>query len=158
MIRQINRKRNTRGFTLVELMVTVAIVGILTFVALPSYLGFVKSSNRAAAQADLMSLAASMERHKAASFTYKAAAESSADTGKPALYHRHSPSSEPYANRKYDLSINEATNSRFVLEAKPYSSSAQSGDGSLFFYSDGRRAWDKDSSGSISAAEYCWSC
>lgn len=150
--------QRNKGFTLVELMVVVAIVGILSMVALPTYQGFVKSSNRSAAQADLMSLAAAMERHKAASFSYKAAAESSADTGKPAIYHQHSPSSEAYANRKYDLIITQATGSTYLLEAKTTSSSSQNGDGSLFFYSDGRRAWDKDNNGSIATSEYCWSC
>jgi type IV pilus assembly protein PilE len=146
------------GFSLVELMVVVAIMGILSVIAYPSYQGFMKGSNRAAAQADLMSLAAAMERHKAASFSYKAAAVSAADTGSPAIYHIHSPSAEPYANRKYDLTINQAAGSNYVLEAKPTSSTMQNGDGSLFFYSDGRRAWDKDNSGAVSAAEYCWSC
>ena len=150
-------KYNT-GFTLVELMIVVAIVGIISVIAYPSYQGFIKGSNRSAAQADLMSLAAAMERHKAASFSYKGAAASAADTGVPAIYHAHSPSAEPYANRKYDLTINQAAGSNYVLEAKPTSSSIQNGDGSLFFYSDGRRAWDKDNSGSVSAAEYCWSC
>ena len=74
---------NKRGFSLVELMVVVAIVGILTVIAYPSYQGFIKNSNRSAAQADLMSLGAAMERHKAASYSYKGAAQSSADTGKP---------------------------------------------------------------------------
>lgn len=147
-----------KGFSLVELMIVVAIVGIISVIAYPSYQGFIKGSNRAAAQADLMSLAAAMERHKAATFTYKAAAVSAADTGAPAIYHKHSPSAEPYANRKYDLTINQAAGSNFVLEAKPTSSSMQTGDGSLFFYSDGRRAWDKDNNGSVGAAEYCWSC
>jgi type IV pilus assembly protein PilE len=147
-----------RGFTLVELMVVVAIVGIVSMLAYPSYQGFIKGSNRSAAQADLMSLAAAMERHKAASYSYKGAAASAADTGSPAIFHKHSPSSEPYDNRKYDLLISQASGNTYLLEAKPATSSMQSGDGSLYFYSDGRRAWDKDNSGSISSSEYCWSC
>ena len=146
------------GFSLVELMVVVAIVGIISMIAYPSYQGFIQGSNRSAAQADLMSLAAAMERHKATSFSYKAAAVSAADTGSPAIYHKHSPSAEPYADRKYDLTIKQATGSTYVLEATPRSSSVQSGDGSLLFYSDGRRAWDKNDNGAIAATEYCWSC
>ncbi|KXI27181.1 type IV pilin protein [Paraglaciecola hydrolytica] len=152
------QRTNNTGFSLVELMIVVAIMGILTMIAYPSYQGFIKGSNRSAAQADLMSFAAAMERHKAASFTYKAAAVSAADTGAPTIYHKHSPSAEPYADRKYDLTIKQAAGSNYILEAKPTSSSMQSGDGSLLFYSDGRRAWDKDNNGSVSAAEYCWSC
>lgn len=152
------QQSSSQGFSLVELMVVVAIVGIISMLAYPSYQGFIKGSNRSAAQADLMSLAAAMERHKAASFTYKGAAASAADTGSPAIFHKHSPSAEPYANRQYDLLISQAAGNSYLLQAKPLSSSAQNGDGSLYFYSDGRRGWDKDNSGSVSAAEYCWNC
>ena len=69
---------------MIELMIVVAIIGIIATVAYPSYQGFIKSASRSAAQADLMSLAAALERHKAASYTYEAAAVLAADTGKPA--------------------------------------------------------------------------
>ena len=150
--------KQPKGFTLVELMIVVAIVGIITMIAYPSYQSFIKGSNRSAAQADLMSLAAAMERHKASTFTYKGAADSAGDTGSPAIFHKHSPSAEPYANRKYDLVISQASGASYLIEAKPLSSSAQNGDGSLFMYGDGRRAWDKDNSGSVSASEFCWNC
>jgi type IV pilus assembly protein PilE len=43
-------KRSERGFTLIELMITVAVIGVLVAVAYPSYLGQVRKSNRSAAQ------------------------------------------------------------------------------------------------------------
>ena len=49
-------KRN-RGFTLIELMITIAIVGILAAVAYPSYLDQIRKSKRAEAQATLMNIA-----------------------------------------------------------------------------------------------------
>jgi type IV pilus assembly protein PilE len=45
------------GFTLVELLITVAVVAILTIVSLPSYAEFVKRGTRADAQAFLMEVA-----------------------------------------------------------------------------------------------------
>jgi type IV pilus assembly protein PilE len=147
-----------KGFSLIELMISVAIIGIIASIAYPSYQGFVVSTNRGAAQADLMSLAAAMERHKAASFSYKAAAVSAADIGKPAIFHQHSPSAELYDNRRYDLYISEASGSAYLIEAKPVTGTPQAGDGNVAFYSDGRRAWDANNNGTYSASEYCWSC
>ncbi len=50
------------GFTLIELMIVVAIVAILASVALPSYQDSVRKTRRAEAQAHLMELASFMER------------------------------------------------------------------------------------------------
>lgn len=51
-----------KGFTLIELMVVVAIVGILTMVALPYYEEYVIRSNRSVGTAELMKLASRQEQ------------------------------------------------------------------------------------------------
>lgn len=62
--------RRQHGFTLIELMITVAIVGILAAVAYPSYREYVAKSRRAEAQALLMQGAQWMERFYAENYSY----------------------------------------------------------------------------------------
>jgi type IV pilus assembly protein PilE len=57
-----NNSARGRGFTLIEVMITVAIVAILAGVALPSYREHVRKSRRAEAQAYLMALASRQQQ------------------------------------------------------------------------------------------------
>lgn len=56
-------KQTQSGFTLVELMIAVAIVGILSSIAIPSYQDSVRKSRRADAKAALLGFSNAMERH-----------------------------------------------------------------------------------------------
>lgn len=56
------RQKYRRGFTLIELMIAVAIVAILVAVALPSYQEHVRKSRRAEAQSFLMAVAARQQQ------------------------------------------------------------------------------------------------
>lgn len=57
------RLNRAAGFTLIELMITVAIIAILTVIAYPSYQQYVLKSHRADAKTALLDLAARQERY-----------------------------------------------------------------------------------------------
>ena len=62
--------RRTRGFTLIELMVVVAIVAIILSIAIPAYSESVRKSRRASAASELGQLQMAQERWRADHATY----------------------------------------------------------------------------------------
>lgn len=124
-------KRTQSGFTLVELMIVVAIVGILASIAVPSYQESVRKSRRADAKGALMGLANAMERHFTETNSYCDAGGAGggdscgladSDFGKPSVY---TPSGETATY--YDFTINDdITASTYTLSATPVG--AQAGD------------------------------
>lgn len=67
-------RRAVAGFTLVELMITVAIVGILAAIAIPSYTAYIRRANRTDATRTMLQDAQSMQRCYSQNFTYAPAA------------------------------------------------------------------------------------
>lgn len=106
--------RNHTGFTLIELMVTVIILGIIAAIALPSYQEQVRKTRRVNAQSDLLELASYMERYYTENFTYAGAS----------LPFDESPKGG--GTKYYDLSIAASNATSYRLAATP--KNAQSDD------------------------------
>ena len=109
--------RQQAGFTLVELMVVLAIVGILASIALPAYQDSVRKSRRADAQGALQQFRQAMERHYSKRYTYEGAGAGGADTGAPDIFATQSPVEGGTAF--YNLTVNAAANNTFTIQAAP---------------------------------------
>lgn len=104
-----------KGFTLIELMVVVAIVAILAAFAMPAYQNHVLRSSRTVAMADMEAIAAAMARYRSQNFTYAGAV---LGTGTGAVFPRAYSPDGPAAKAAYTLTLTAAGNT-FTIEAVP---------------------------------------
>lgn len=68
------------GFTIIELLLVIAIIGVLIGIALPSYQEHIRKGNRVAAQLTLTKLAQQFERNYARQGVYPATISETAET------------------------------------------------------------------------------
>ncbi|GGE74046.1 type IV pilin [Streptosporangium jomthongense] len=118
-----DNNRREAGFTLIELMIVVAIIGIIAAIAYPSYQDNVRKTRRATAQADLMELAQWMERQYAGDFSYLEGGN------QPTLPFTQSPRN---GTAFYNFSFNgTVTANAFTVQAVPAGDQANDGCGTL---------------------------
>ena len=132
-------KRNNTGFTLVELMVVIAIIGILAAVGYPAYTSAVKKGNRADGIDSLLSLAGRMEEYYMNNDTYVGATINAAGTG--------TVGSNKTSDDLYTLSITSADGFAYTLTAAPKTADTECG--SLILNSLGQKSASTGAGG-------CW--
>lgn len=104
-----------KGFTLIELMVTVGIIGILAAVALPSYNSQIRKSRRSDAIVSLSKMQQAQERWRSNNATYGTLTEIAIASASPDGY--------------YTLSVDaNPTASTYTVKATAVSSKSQNSD------------------------------
>ncbi len=133
------KRFSARGFTLIEMMIVVAIVAILAAVALPSYTAHVVRAARVQAQAELLELASLQEKIFLNSNSYSASVTAAYNGTSAGGLGR---SSGKTNDGRYTLALDISTPSQtFVLTATPASGGTQVGDGNISVSESGQRLW-----------------
>ena len=131
--------KKQRAFTLIELMVTVAIIGILAGIAYPSYRDSVMKSRRADAQGALLAYANSMERYFTENNTYLTVSSTVvAPTNAGTTY--------------YTIAISTTTASTYTINATPIGAQATDKCGTLTLTSTGVKGY----TGTSGIKALCW--
>jgi type IV pilus assembly protein PilE len=141
---------DTRGFTLIELMVVVAVVAILSAVALPSYLRYVNRTHRGDAAAKLEEARSYMETFYGANQYNYAVTVAGAPVQLPPSV-AVAPAGAVGTQIRYNISFQGApTRNTFVLRAVPVNAQATDECGTLTLDQAGTRGVTQ------SSVANCW--
>lgn len=131
-----------KGFTLIELMIVVAIIGILAAIAYPSYTQYTIRTKRVDAQSEMLFIAQRMQAYKAANGTFKDATLTIVYGGAV---------TPKQGTALYDLSfvdgngddLASTTANGWTLVAKPIASTTQADNGVICLNDQGQKFWAK---------------
>lgn len=141
-----------RGFTLIELMITVAVVAILAAIAFPSYQDSLRKSRRTDGKNALTQATANMERYYAEKNTYATAAICG---GTPVICPGSCSGTTCSSTEKnYTITLSALTATTFTVVAQPVGSQAV--DGKLSIDQNNIKQQDINNNGSFEAGENYW--
>ncbi len=140
---------NSRGFTLVELMIALAIFAIVSAIAIPLYTQYSERGFRTELMSDMLVCAQGLERWNAMNFTYVGANPDGDGTALDADI------CNPNSVRQGRYAITAVTTvDTYDLTAEP--AGPMEDDGNITIDEEGNRTWDEDDDGVIEDDEDDW--
>lgn len=148
-----------RGFTLIELMITVAILAILASVAYPSYRDHVAKGRRAEAKTVAVEASQWMERFFAENYRYDENSKGTAVTDS-ALFAGRFPQAPKSGTASYNISLVDLTRQTYTIQLARTGSMASDKCGDLLITHTGvvgAKNYDTSAfSGETAAVAACW--
>lgn len=145
--------RKVKGFTLVELMVVVAIVGLLASVAHPYYKEHQKKVSRANTQTELARVAEQYQIYYSINNTYIGANPLGSTNSMPF------PKTKPFYVISAVISDNAATGEKgtsFLLTATPIADGLLAGDGVICLNNNMQKSWSQGAKGCNLSQNSTW--
>ena len=121
--------RRARGFTIIELMIALVVVGVLLSLAFPSLMGSIRKSRRAEAFTKLNAVQLAQERFRANNPTYASSLTNAADAAPPGLALLASTTDGRYTVALDDTDPAAVPATDYGVIATPVSGSSQVDDG-----------------------------
>lgn len=124
-----------KGFSMIELVIVVAIIGIIAAIAIPSYNGYLVRTNRTAVQTEMVRISQDLQRYQVANRNSFAGATLATANAKASF---------PEGKAYYDLALSVGTNGKgWTLTATPKTGTPQDGDGAVVLNHRGEKCWTK---------------
>ena len=118
-----NTHHQQSGFTLIEMMIVVAIIGVLAAIAYPSYQRYVIKTKRVDMMTEMQNIASEMESRKLAQGSYSAIS-AGVKTDFSTAYPRQ-------GTALYDVTITDPLVAKWTITASPKTGTQMAGDGNL---------------------------
>jgi len=141
-----------QGFTLIEVMIVVVVIGILAVIVYPSYTQYKIRTNRADMQVEMMNIAQKLESRKLANNSYL-----NSDSTKNTIGSIYGSTTSPQQGiALYTLAFSTLTSTAWTLTATPMNSTPQTGNGIICLNDQGQKYWAKGATACALSATSNW--